>query len=58
MGVGIAAYAFFAGRPTALFPQWLEWLEPYPQHLLNALPFVLLIYLLWRAIYADEGKGA
>ncbi len=58
MGVGIAAYAFFAGRPTALFPQWLEWLEPYPPHLLNALPFVLLVYLLWRAIYADEGKGA
>jgi putative OPT family oligopeptide transporter len=54
MGVGIAAYAFFAGRPTPVLPDWLGWLEHYPQHLLNALPFLLLVYLLWRAIYTDE----
>jgi putative OPT family oligopeptide transporter len=56
MGVGIAAYAFFAGRPTPLLPEWLGWLEHYPQHLLNALPFLLLVYLLWRAIHTDEEK--
>ncbi len=58
MGVGIAGYAFFAGRPTPLLPDWLGWLEHYPQHLLNALPFLLLVYLLWRAIHTDEEKEA
>jgi putative OPT family oligopeptide transporter len=58
MGVGIAGYAFFAGRPTPLLPDWLGWLEHYPQHLLNALPFLLLVYLLWRAIHTDEGENA
>ena len=58
MGVGIAAYAFFAGRPTPVLPQWLDWLEHYPQHLLNALPFLLLVYFLWRAIHTDEDKQA
>jgi putative OPT family oligopeptide transporter len=56
MGVGIAAYAFFAGRPTPVLPAFLEWLEHYPQHLLNILPFALLVYLLWRAVHAGEGK--
>ena len=54
MGVGIAAYAFFAGRPTPIFPALLDWLESYPQHLLSALPFALLVYLLWRAIHTGE----
>jgi putative OPT family oligopeptide transporter len=55
-GVGIAAYAFFAGRPTPVLPQFLEWLEHYPQHLLNALPVALLVWLLWRAIHSGEEK--
>ena len=54
MGVGIAAYAFFAGRPTPIFPALLDWLASYPQHLLSALPFVFLVYLLWRAIHSGE----
>jgi putative OPT family oligopeptide transporter len=57
MGVGIAAYAFFAGRPTPVLPGLLAWLEPYPQHLLNALPMALLVWLLWRAIHAGEEPG-
>ena len=49
MGVAIAGYAFFFGRPQALFPDFLAWLEPYPQQLLLLLPIALLTYLLWRA---------
>lgn len=56
MGVGIAGYAFFAGRPTPVLPGFLEWLEHYPQHLLNALPVALLVWLLWRAAHAGEEK--
>jgi putative OPT family oligopeptide transporter len=56
MGVGIAAYAFFAGRPSALLPDFLAWLEHYPQHLLNIVPFAVLIILLWRAAHAGEEK--
>jgi putative OPT family oligopeptide transporter len=56
MGVGIAAYAFFAGRPTPVLPAFLGWLEHYPQHLLNILPFAVLIILLWRAVHSGEGK--
>ena len=58
MGVGIAAYAFFAGRPTPLLPDFLAWLEHYPQHLLNILPIALLVFFLWRAIHAGESKKA
>jgi len=54
MGVGIAAYAFFAGRPTAVLPSFLEWLASYPQHLLNILPMALLVWLLWRAIHSKD----
>jgi putative OPT family oligopeptide transporter len=54
MGVGIAAYAFFAGRPTPVFPAFLDWLTSYPQHLLNVVPFAILVYLLWRAIHTGE----
>lgn len=54
MGVGIAAYAFFAGRPTAVLPDFLEWLASYPQHLLNILPMALLVWLLWRAIHSKD----
>jgi len=51
MGVAIAGYAFFFGRPDPVLPDFLAWLEPYPQHLLNILPFALLAWLLWRAIH-------
>ena len=51
MGVAIAGYAFFFGRPDPILPGFLAWLEPYPQHLLNILPFALLAWLLWRAIH-------
>jgi uncharacterized oligopeptide transporter (OPT) family protein len=58
MGVGIAAYAFFAGRPSPVLPDFLAWLEHYPQHLLNILPFAILALLLWRAIHAGEQKSS
>lgn len=54
MGVGIAAYAFFAGRPMPISPGFLEWLQPYPQHLLNGVPFLILMFLVWKAIHAGE----
>jgi hypothetical protein len=54
-GVGIAAYASFTGRPTPVLPDFLAWLESYPQHLLNLIPVALLVWLLWRAIHAGEG---
>ena len=56
MGVGIAAYAFFMGRPTPVLPDFLHWLELYPQHLLNVLPVALLIFFLWRAIHSGEKR--
>ncbi len=54
MGVGIAAYAFFAGRPSPVLPDFLAWLEHYPQHLLNILPVAVLVFFLWRAIHSGE----
>jgi len=54
--VGIAAYAFFAGRPTPVLPGFLAWLEHYPQHLLNIIPVALLVWFLWRAIHAGEDE--
>jgi putative OPT family oligopeptide transporter len=56
MGVGIAAYAFFAGRPTPILPDLLTWLEHFPQHLLNVLPMAVLVSFLWKAIHAGESK--
>ncbi len=57
MGVGIAAWAFLMGKPTPLFPEFLAWLEHYPQHLLMILPIGLLVWLLWRAIHGGEKDG-
>lgn len=54
MGVAIAGYAFIFGKPTALFPGFLEWLEHYPQHLLVLIPMGLLVWGLWRAIHGGE----
>ena len=54
MGVGIAAWAFLMGKPTPLFPEFLAWLEHYPQHLLMLIPMGLLVWLLWRAIHGGE----
>ena len=56
--VVIAGYAFFAGKPTPVLPEFLAWLESYPQHLLNVVPFALLIFLLWKAIHAGRDKEA
>jgi uncharacterized oligopeptide transporter (OPT) family protein len=52
LGIGIAAWAFFISRPEAIAPEWLGWLEVYPQHLLNWIPFALLAILLWRSIHS------
>jgi putative OPT family oligopeptide transporter len=58
MGVGIAGYAFFFGKPSPMAPEYLKWLDIYPQHLINILPFALLVLLLWRAIYKKREQVA
>ncbi len=57
MGVAIAAWAFLKGKPTPIFPEFLAWLEHYPQHLLMLIPMGLLVWLLWRAIHGGEKDG-
>lgn len=49
MGVAIAGYAFFLGKPTPVLPDFLEWLELYPQHMLVIIPVALLVFLLWSS---------
>jgi putative OPT family oligopeptide transporter len=56
MGVAIAAYAFIFGKPTPLFPNFLEWLEHFPQHLLVLIPLGFLVWLLWKSIFAGEAS--
>ena len=57
MGVAIAAWAFFMGKPTPLFPKFLAWLEHYPQHLLVLIPLGVLVWMLWKAIHGGEEDG-
>ena len=56
MGVAIATYAFLMGKSNPLFPDFLVWLENYPQHLLVIIPMGVLVWLLWRAIHRSEQK--
>jgi putative OPT family oligopeptide transporter len=57
MGVCIAGYAFIANKaPAPVIPDLGKWLEHYPQHLLNLLPFIGLIVMLWMAV--KSGKTA
>lgn len=58
MGVGIAAYAFITSqKPTAAFPEMIEWLEHWPQHAINLIPLALLVGLLWWAVKSGKFAG-
>lgn len=68
MGVGIAGYAFFMGKPTPVLPEVLGVLDGWQDFaadslrisvdllLLSVLPVAVLVYLLWRAIHSGEKK--
>lgn len=59
MGVGIAAYAFFLGKPGGIIPHFSEVMS-LPDYIdlipLNLLPFGILVYLLWKAIHTSDKK--
>lgn len=55
MGVGVAIYAFIISRkPESIVPDFVGWLEHMPNHLLNILPFAILVWFLWRSIHSKR----
>lgn len=58
MGVGVALYAFIISKkPETVVPDFYNWLEHMPNHLLNILPFAALVWMLWRSINSKSKEA-